>query len=87
MAEYIGVDRASYSKWENGNQNHSKSNDRLIRLIYANLKGVNSELVGRFITEVFPEINAESDAEKEIRIDCRPYYGKIGNRFFESCLS
>jgi putative zinc finger/helix-turn-helix YgiT family protein len=55
MAEYLRVDLSTYSRWEKGKQNPKPSNDRLIRSIYAIIKGVESKLQKSMIEDVFPE--------------------------------
>jgi putative zinc finger/helix-turn-helix YgiT family protein len=40
LAEYIGVDKSTVSRWESGKQKIDKSNDRVIRIIYAHLKNL-----------------------------------------------
>jgi len=39
FVKYIGIDKATYSRWENKTQMPSRSNDRFIRILNASLKG------------------------------------------------
>jgi len=39
FVKYIGIDKATYSRWENRTQMASRSNDRFIRILNASLKG------------------------------------------------
>jgi len=55
--EYIGVNKSTFSRWENDKQNIDKSNDRIIRLIYATLKGLPNDEVMLLLDDVFKEIN------------------------------
>jgi putative zinc finger/helix-turn-helix YgiT family protein len=63
FAEILGVDRSTVSRWENGKQKMEKAHDRLIRVTYANLKGVDAEAAKDLITGIFPGIKTESDGE------------------------
>ena len=40
FSKRLGIDKTSLSKWENGIQQHSQTNDRLIRATYMILKGI-----------------------------------------------
>jgi putative transcriptional regulator len=40
FAEYVGIDKSTFSRWENNQQKLAKPNDRFIRLIYAHVKGL-----------------------------------------------
>ncbi len=40
FVKYIGIDKATYSRWENKTQMPSRSNDRFIRILNASLKGL-----------------------------------------------
>ena len=56
LAQYIGVDKATISRWENEAQTLSKSNDHLIRLIYSAIKDIPKETVKLLVEENFEEI-------------------------------
>ena len=59
FAEVIGIDRSTLSRWENDNQVVSKSNDRLIRLVYLNFKGIAHKKIKNQIRDKFKEIKHE----------------------------
>ena len=63
LSKIIGVDNATISRWENGNQPIDKSHDRLIRLVYSNIKSIPEEEIKHLIEEDFVEIEPE---QKEI---------------------
>jgi putative zinc finger/helix-turn-helix YgiT family protein len=39
LTGYLGVDKSTVSRWENGKKPLSKSNDKFIRLLYASFQG------------------------------------------------
>jgi putative zinc finger/helix-turn-helix YgiT family protein len=59
LSEIIGVDIATVSRWENSNQPIDKSHDRLIRLIYSNIKDISADEIKHLIEEDFKEIVPE----------------------------
>ena len=59
LSRYIGVDNATISRWENGNQAIDKSHDRLIRLVYSTIKDIPKDEVKHLIEEDFVEIEPE----------------------------
>jgi putative zinc finger/helix-turn-helix YgiT family protein len=67
FAEYIGVDKSTLSRWENNKQSIDKSNDRLIRFVYANIKGVSPEEIKNLLDDVIKKINNFGE-EVEINI-------------------
>jgi len=66
FAEFIGVDKSTLSRWENNKRTLDKSNDRMIRLFYANFKGIPAEEIQNFLTDVMKGINKDG---AETRID------------------
>lgn len=48
FAQLIGVEKTTYSKWENGRQDHRAANDRLIRILYMNLKQFDHNYIENF---------------------------------------
>ena len=59
LSGIIGVDNATMSRWENNNQLIDKSHDRLIRLIYSNIKDIPTNEIKHLIEEDFTEIEPE----------------------------
>jgi putative zinc finger/helix-turn-helix YgiT family protein len=55
LAEIIGVDNATISRWESDDQRISRSNDRFIRLVYSEIKGHPTEEI-KHLVEAFGEI-------------------------------
>jgi len=56
LSKIIGVDNATVSRWENGNQTITKPHDRLVKLVYSNIKGVPTDKIKHLIEEDFKEI-------------------------------
>lgn len=63
LSKIIGVDNATISRWENNTQAIDKSHDRLVRLVYSNIKGIKEDEIKHLIEEHFIEIEPE---QKEI---------------------
>lgn len=40
FAEYLGINKATFSRWEHNSQEPSKTHDRLIRMVYLSIKGI-----------------------------------------------
>ena len=59
LAEIMGVDNATISRWENEAQAISETRDRLLRLIYSNIKDIPTDEVKHLIKEDFVEIIPE----------------------------
>ncbi len=59
LAETMGVDNASVSRWENGARKMSTTNDRMVRMLYCTMKGLGSR---ELVEEVFPDISKEEIA-------------------------
>lgn len=59
LSKYLSVDNATISRWETNRQAIDKSHDKLLRLIYLNLKGMPTEEIKHLIEEDFVEINPE----------------------------
>ena len=68
LSSYLGVDNATISRWENGNQNIDKTNDRFLRLVYSNIKGIPQEEVKNLIEKQFNEITPEQKDMPEFTI-------------------
>ena len=60
LAEYIGVDKSTVSRWETGKQQIDKSHDRIVRIIYAHLKNLPLEEINSII-EDFKRIIQKDD--------------------------
>jgi len=59
LSAFLGVDNATISRWENGSQPISKSNDRLIRLVYSSIKELPVQKIKHLIEDKFSEIVEE----------------------------
>lgn len=59
LAEIMGVDNATISRWENDAQTSSETRDRLLRLIYSNIKDFPTDEVKHLIKKDFLEIMPE----------------------------
>jgi len=70
FAAYIGVNKSTLSRWENNKQDIDKSNDRLVRLVYANMKGIPQEEIRSFLKEIIREIGRwEQSTNINISVD------------------
>jgi putative zinc finger/helix-turn-helix YgiT family protein len=59
LGEYIGIDNATISRWEKDAQPISSPHDRLLRLLYLNMKGIPQEEINTVIREDFAAISCE----------------------------
>lgn len=59
LAQHIGVDNATISRWENRSQPIGKSHDRLLRLVYSSIKGVPADEARHLIEKDFIDISPE----------------------------
>ncbi|MCP4628544.1 MAG: helix-turn-helix domain-containing protein [bacterium] len=75
LAKYIGVDNATLSRWENNVQTIDKSHDRLLRLIYSNIKEIASDSIKHLIQEDFISIKPEK-TEMPVFTIPREYWSK-----------
>ena len=55
FAEYLGVNNVTVSRWERGEERPPQPTDRLIRLFYAGMMGV-QDIVHELIKDMFREI-------------------------------
>ncbi len=56
LSKIIGVENATISRWENGKQTITKPHDRLLKLVYSNIKGIPTDKIKHLIEEDFKEI-------------------------------
>lgn len=59
LSEIIGVEIETISRWENGKQTITKPHDRLLKLVYSNIKGVPGDEIKHLIEEEFKGIEPE----------------------------
>lgn len=64
FAEYVGIDKSTLSRWENNQQKLAKTNDRLIRLIYASLKGLSINNINNLLKNPVKNFNEGGQAER-----------------------
>lgn len=57
FASMLGVDNATVSRWESGSQKVGRPLDRLVRLIYLNVKGKDSSIARELVEEEFVSIH------------------------------
>lgn len=77
LQEYLGVDNATISRWEHGNQKITPPHDRLLRMVYATLKEISQDKVASILKDVFKQIQRDAVASA-LHIDM--------NRFANICL-
>jgi len=75
FAEYVGIDKSTFSRWENGQQKLAKPNDRLIRLIYANVKGLSKNDIDHLLKEAVKDSNG-SESDERINIPVNPFFSQ-----------
>ncbi len=68
FANYLGVDKSTFSRWESGKQLPTKTHDRLVRVVYAGIKGVEGKVQKKLIEVHFPEIDSEAKEAEAIEI-------------------
>jgi len=68
FAEFIGINKSTLSRWENKKQEIDKSNDRLVRLLYANIKGIPQEEIQNFLKDTIRTIDNRKKKQKKIHI-------------------
>ena len=59
LADIMAVANATISRWESGAQAVSRSHDRLLRLLYASLRGLPPEKTRNLVEEDFSKISDE----------------------------
>ena len=57
FAEYLGVNQSTLSRWENEKQTIDKSNDRVVRMIYAHFKNLPLEEHKTIVEDSFRDID------------------------------
>lgn len=57
LSKYLGVEIETVSRWENGKTKPTLPHDRLIRMIYANIKGIPPDEIRHFIENDFAKID------------------------------
>jgi putative transcriptional regulator len=60
LAEIMGVANETISRWETGVQPINEARDRLLRLIYSNIKGFPPEAIKNLIEKAFVEISTHN---------------------------
>jgi hypothetical protein len=69
LQRYLGVDNATISRWESGEQKISLPNDRLLRVVYAHMKGIPTDRITSLIRDGFVQIKSEETVSQLYRID------------------
>lgn len=69
LKNMMGVDNATLSRWEHGTQNISPTNDRLIRIIYANIMGIPNDQIKNLIEDHFKDISVIENMAPLYQID------------------
>ncbi len=67
FAEYMGIDKSTFSRWENSQQKLAKPNDRFIRLIYAQLKGLSHNDIDILFKKAAKDFN-KTESDERINI-------------------
>ncbi|WDP92435.1 MAG: helix-turn-helix domain-containing protein [Desulfobacter sp.] len=82
FAEFIGVNKSTFSRWENNKQSIDKSNDRLVRLVYANIKRIPQDEIKALLKKTIREIGRrEEDTTINIPVE-RLAAGRQGGHSF-----
>ncbi len=56
FSDYVGIDKSTFSRWENNQQKLAKPNDRLIRFIYAHQKGFPKNDIDNLLKEAIKDL-------------------------------
>ena len=81
FAKYLSVNNATLSRWENDRQDLTLSHDRLIRIVYASIKGLPVGKIKHFIEDEFITIRSRKGTMRKTSIPV----AKLNNGF-ASCL-
>ena len=68
FSKYLSVNNATLSRWENDKQELSVAHDRLIRLVYASIKGLSAGHTRHLIEEAFLTIRPRKGKMPKTRI-------------------
>ncbi len=89
LAEIMGVDQATISRWESGKQNLSPSNDRFLRLIYTEFKKFDKDIVFDLLKNRFKTILGDKVSENinvsVSELDYIPDYDDEGVCLCQNC--
>jgi len=69
LQRYLGVDNATISRWESGKQKISLPNDRLLRVVYAHMKGIPTDRITSLVRDGFVQIKPKEMVSRLYRID------------------
>ncbi len=69
LQNILGVNNATISRWERGKQKISPSHDRLLRVVYAHIKGVSRDKITSMIKDKFARIQINGSASPLYHID------------------
>ena len=68
FAKYLSVSNSTLSRWENDKQDLTLTHDRLIRLVYASIKGLPVEKIKHFIEDEFITIRSRKGTMRKTSI-------------------
>jgi len=68
LSQYLGVNISTLSRWEHGEQKIALPHDLLLRVEYANIKGLPAEEIRQMIEQRFAQISPE-DMSLPVHID------------------
>jgi len=77
LSKYLGVNISSLSRWEHGEQKISLPHDLLLRVVYANIKGLPIEETKQMIENRFGQITPQTVAPSPVHLDI--------NNFLDTC--
>ncbi len=69
LQNILGVNNATISRWERGKQKISPSHDRLLRVVYAHIKGVARNKITSMIKDKFARIQINESASPLYHVD------------------
>jgi putative zinc finger/helix-turn-helix YgiT family protein len=61
LADYIGVDNATISRWENDRHPITKPHDLFLRVVYSNIKDIPAEEIKHIIQDEFKKVKTKSE--------------------------
>ncbi len=68
FAKYLSVSNSTLSRWENDKQDLTLAHDRLIRLVYASIKGLSVGKIKHLIEDEFTTIRSQKGTMKKTSI-------------------
>ena len=86
FAKYLDINKSTVSRWESGKQVPSSTHDRLIRIVYAGIKGIDSKVLKKLIEVHFPEIDPKAKEKEAKPIEIKKLWTNSSDNFCMTTL-